>query len=194
MESLELATFSTELGWMALVASARAVREIVYGYPSAPAAVAALDPALVDVADDCRRWQWLVERLTDFARGRIVDFRDVPIDVAHFTPFSRRVIRHCRAIPYGQTRSYGRVAALAGSPRAARAVGNTMAQCRFALVVPCHRVINSDGSPGRYGAPGGSRFKQQVLELERRALAKHALLAPGRRPGSRRARTRAKSY
>jgi methylated-DNA-[protein]-cysteine S-methyltransferase len=182
---LELATFSTELGWMALVASARAVRQIVYGYASAAAAVAALDPALVDMADDCRKWRRLVERLTDFARGRIVDFRDVPIDVDHLTPFSRRVVRHCRDIPYGRTLSYGRLAALAGSPRAARAVGNTMAECRFAVVVPCHRVINSDGSPGRYGAPGGSRFKQQLLELERRALAKHARLAP---------RTRARAH
>jgi methylated-DNA-[protein]-cysteine S-methyltransferase len=187
--SLEMTTFSTGLGWMALVATPRAVKQIVYGYPSAAAAVAALDAALVETADECRKWEWLAERLTDFARGRVVDFRDVPIDVDHLTPFSRRVVKLCRAIPYGHTRSYGELADLAGSPRAARAVGNTMAECRFAVIVPCHRVINADGRAGHYGAPGGSRFKQLVLDLERRAMAKHPIPVRPRRTRRAGART-----
>ena len=168
---LEITSFSTELGCMAMVASKRAVKQIVYGYPSAAAALAALDRALADAAIAGDRWLGLVERLQDFAAGRNVDFRDVPIELSHLTPFQRRVVKHCRAIPYGQTRSYGELAALAGSPRAARAVGNTMATNRFAIVVPCQRVVNADGSVGHYGAPGGSQFKRRMLEMEGRSPA-----------------------
>ncbi|MEX0678627.1 MAG: methylated-DNA--[protein]-cysteine S-methyltransferase [Pirellulales bacterium] len=164
---LEIASFSTELGWMAMVASESTIVQIVYGYASAAAALAALDAALARAAIAGDDWLGLVERLQDFAAGKNVDFRDVPIELSHLTAFQRRVVKHCRAIPYGQTRSYGELAALAGSPRAARAVGNTMAANRFAIVVPCHRVVNADGSAGHYGAPGGSRFKRRVLEMER---------------------------
>lgn len=164
---LQIASFSTELGWMALVASERAVVQLVFGYASSATAQAALDGPLLRRAGVGDDWLWLVERLQDFAAGKIVDFRDVRIEPPHGTPFARRVIQHCRTIPYGQTRSYGELAALAGSPRAARAVGNTMAANRFSIVVPCHRVINADGSIGRYGGPGGSRLKARMLEMER---------------------------
>ncbi len=166
--SLEIATFPSDLGWIALVADRGGLLQLVFAQPSASAALAALDAALVARAREGERWRSLVERLQDFAAGRPVDFRDVPIDGRHLTPYQRRVVEKCRAIPYGQTRSYGELALLAGSPGAARAAGSTMATNRYGLVVPCHRVINADGSPGRYGTPGGTQVKRQLLELERR--------------------------
>jgi methylated-DNA-[protein]-cysteine S-methyltransferase len=166
---LEIATFPSELGWMALVAGDAVVRRLVFGYPSAAAAVAALDERLVDEARQTRRWSWLVERLQDFAAGKRVAFDDVAIDVAHLGPFQRRVVEHCRRIPYGKTQSYGQLAALAGSPRAARAVGTTMATNRYGIIVPCHRVINADGTCGHYGGPLGRQIKERMLDMERRA-------------------------
>ncbi len=68
-------------------------------------------------------------------------------------------------IPYGQTASYGEVAVAVGSPRAARAVGTACAKNRLPIVLPCHRVVRSDGSVGRYG--GGSEIKEFLLELEK---------------------------
>jgi methylated-DNA-[protein]-cysteine S-methyltransferase len=180
---LELASFSTELGWMAMVASKSTIKQLVFGYASAAAAQAALDTALSAGAAAGDEWLWLIERVGEFAAGKCVDFGDVPVDLSHLTGFQRRVVKHCRAIPYGQTRSYGELAALAGSPRAARAVGNTMASNRFAIIVPCHRVINADGSLGRYGAPGGSQAKRRMVEMERRGLA--AFGPPRRRPPGR---------
>ena len=150
-----------------MVATERTVKQIVFGYPSGTAALAALDPVLADAAIAGDDWLWLVERLQDFAAGKKVDFADVSIELAHLTRFQRRVVSHCRAIPYAQTRSYGELAALAGSPRAARAVGNTMATNRHSIVVPCHRVVNADGSAGHYGGPGGSQLKRRLLALER---------------------------
>jgi O-6-methylguanine DNA methyltransferase len=181
MPHLEITAFASELGWMAMIADAT-VRQLVFGYPSAAAAVAALDDELVDEADEGRRWLWLVERLQDFAAGKRVEFDDVGIDLAHLGAFQRRVVERCRRIPYGGTLSYGKLAALAGSPRAARAVGTTMATNRFAIVVPCHRVINADGSCGHYGAPLGRQIKQQMLDMERRAVE---FGAAGRRPARR---------
>jgi methylated-DNA-[protein]-cysteine S-methyltransferase len=167
---VEICSFASELGWMAMVASDAAVEQLVFGYPSAAAALAALDGALAERAVAGDGWSWLVERLQDFAAGRRVDFDDVAIDLAHLGPFQRRVVEHCRAIRYGRTASYGQLAALAGSPRAARAVGTTMATNRFALIVPCHRVISADGSSGHYGAPGGRSTKERLLDMERRAV------------------------
>ncbi len=172
-DSFEIAAFPSDLGWMALMASARKVMKVVLAHPSAAAAMAALDVSFVQQASGVDSWQWLVERLQDFAAGRPVDFCDVPIDMDHLAPFQRQVVRHCRAIPYGSTRSYGELAARAGSPRAARAVGSTMAQNRFGLIVPCHRVINSNGSPGSYGGPNGVQTKRRLLALEQCGLAAH---------------------
>jgi methylated-DNA-[protein]-cysteine S-methyltransferase len=181
---LQIGAFSTELGWMALVAGEKCVEQIVCAHKSAGAAIAALDAALAERAEyDCDDWQWLVVRLQDFTAGRPVDFADVPIALDHLTPFQRRVVRHCRAIPYGSTLSYGGLAAKAGSPRAARAAGSTMAMNRFSLVVPCHRVINADGTPGRYGTPEGTRTKRRLLELEARGLEQFGRPKEPQRPG-----------
>jgi methylated-DNA-[protein]-cysteine S-methyltransferase len=183
--SAEIACFPSDLGWMALLATPRVVMQVVSAQPSAAEALAALDPTLAQDVEYGNRWQFLVKRLQDFASGRPVDFSDVPIDEASLAPFQKRVVRRCRAIPYGQTRSYGELAALAGSPRAARAVGSTMAANRFGLIVPCHRVINADGSAGSFGTPDGARTKIFLLKLEQIGLKKH-----GKPPRARR-RTKA---
>ena len=81
------------------------------------------------------------------------------------TPFRRAVYRALVAVPPGKTVSYGELARLAGHPGAARAVGTAMAENPLALVVPCHRVVRSDGSPGRYGRCDAC--KPELLDLER---------------------------
>jgi methylated-DNA-[protein]-cysteine S-methyltransferase len=68
-------------------------------------------------------------------------------------------------IPYGETASYGQVARLSNLPRAARFVGTTMAKNPYPVFIPCHRVIRSDGSIGKFG--GGSALKKKMLSLER---------------------------
>jgi len=166
---LYVSSFCTDLGWIALVASEAAVEQIVFAHPSRAAALAALSPAVDARETEDHPWRGLVERLREYAAGRRVLFGDVPLALDHLTPFRRRVVKHCRAIAYGKTRSYGELAALAGHAHAARAVGSTMATNRFPIIVPCHRVINADGSIGQFGAPGGSQTKRRMLELEQRA-------------------------
>lgn len=89
---------------------------------------------------------------------------DLPLDLALTSGFRRSVVAHLPGIGYGRTASYAAVAALAGSPRATRAVGTACAHNPLPLVVPCHRVVRSDGSLGQYR--GGAATKRWLLDLE----------------------------
>ncbi len=80
------------------------------------------------------------------------------------TEFSVRVLRQTHRIPRGKVCTYSGLAARAGFPRAARAVGSVMAKNPFPLVIPCHRVVRADGTPGRFG--GGADMKKRLLERE----------------------------
>lgn len=107
----------------------------------------------------------VVRRLEKFLTGEADTLLDIKLDESWCTPFQRAVIRAVRKIPYGQTRTYGQIAEVAGSPRAARAVGSIMAQNRTPLVVPCHRVVASSGMGG-FSSRGGLRTKLRLLETE----------------------------
>jgi methylated-DNA-[protein]-cysteine S-methyltransferase len=89
---------------------------------------------------------------------------DVAVDLRLARGFRRDVLDHLRAIPYGVTRSYSAVAAAAGNPRAVRAVGSACSHNPLPVVVPCHRVVRSDGTLGRY--LGGIDAKRALLALE----------------------------
>jgi methylated-DNA-[protein]-cysteine S-methyltransferase len=89
---------------------------------------------------------------------------DVPLDWRLSSGFRRQVLDHLTRIGYGRTESYAEVAAGAGNPRAVRAVGTACATNPLVLVVPCHRVVRSDGSAGGYA--GGAEAKAALLALE----------------------------
>jgi len=89
---------------------------------------------------------------------------DVPVDLRLATGFRRHVLAHLRTIPFGATESYAIVARAAGSPNAVRAVGTACALNPVPLVVPCHRVVRSDGTVGQYR--GGVDAKRVLLALE----------------------------
>jgi methylated-DNA-[protein]-cysteine S-methyltransferase len=86
------------------------------------------------------------------------------LDNMEVTPFERSVLLEVINIPYGETASYGEVAARAGYPRAARAVGNVMRTNPFPVIIPCHRVIKGDGNLGGYG--GAEHLKSHLLRFE----------------------------
>jgi methylated-DNA-[protein]-cysteine S-methyltransferase len=110
----------------------------------------------------------LADRLRAFFAGERDEFVDVEIDLDDATPFQRAVTAALRTVPYGETVTYGELAALAGHPGAQRAVGTFCARNRFAVVVPCHRVVAADGI-GPYGSLG-SAYKRRLLELEHAAF------------------------
>lgn len=104
--------------------------------------------------------------LEEYFAGRRRAF-EVPLDLRLSAGFRRAVLAHLSRIDYGRTESYAQVAAAAGSPKAVRAVGTACATNPLPVVVPCHRVVRSDGSPGGY--LGGLEAKRTLLSLERAA-------------------------
>src|SRR5947199_7275778 len=106
----------------------------------------------------------LAGRMKRYFAGRRVALDDVAIDLSWCTPFQRAAVDALRSIPYGETATYGEVAALAGHPNAQRALGSVCAANRFGIVVPCHRVIGAHGL-GSYGSLGPG-YKRRLLELE----------------------------
>jgi len=101
--------------------------------------------------------------LAAYLAGRGKDLK-TRLDLSGLPDFTARVLRVVAAIPYGQTKSYGEVARLAGSPRAARAVGQVMHNNPLPLFVPCHRVVGSDGSLVGFGS--GLANKSAILDME----------------------------
>jgi O-6-methylguanine DNA methyltransferase len=131
----------------------------------------------------------VLARLGRYVEGQSVAFDDLPLAIDHLSPFQQRVVAACRAIRYGATRTYGELAAAAGSPGAARAVGQVMAGNRMPLVVPCHRVLAAGGKLGGFSAPQGLNLKRRLLALESRGNDNG--MAPAiRRPARRAARQR----
>ena len=106
----------------------------------------------------------LVERLTAFLAGDEVSLAKVPLDLDWMTPFQRAIADALRLLPRGEVVSYGELAALAGYPGAARAVGSFCATNRFMFLIPCHRVVGAVGIGG-YGSAGVD-VKRRLLALE----------------------------
>ncbi|MBS4022192.1 MAG: methylated-DNA--[protein]-cysteine S-methyltransferase [Dethiobacter sp.] len=109
-------------------------------------------------------WVWrLADELKYYFKGLPVSF-SCPLDFSGYTPFFRRILLAAAEIPYGERRPYRWLAEQAGSPGAARAAGQAMAANRTPLVIPCHRVVRSDGVIG--GFSGGPGWKERLLNLE----------------------------
>jgi methylated-DNA-[protein]-cysteine S-methyltransferase len=106
----------------------------------------------------------LQQRVLAYFGGEREEFRDVELDLDWCTPFQRAVAEALRTVPYGETVTYGELAALAGHPNAHRAAGSFCAGNRFGLFVPCHRVVAA-GSLGSYGSLG-VEYKRRLLALE----------------------------
>ncbi len=158
--------FKTPLGWCGLVVSnsvlkmivlpARAKSKVLYKIrQSCPEAEAGMTGELRKVAGLVRK----------YFKGFLKSF-DFKIDLAGCSEFEKRVYQALRKIPYGGITTYGKLAESIGMPYAARAVGNAMAKNPLPLVIPCHRVIKSNGAIGRFSALSGVALKRHLLDLE----------------------------
>ncbi len=162
---VRLAAFQTDLGWMAAAVSPRGLAMLTLPRPTRQAAldeVRARYPTAA-LADEATLGD-LPQRLRRYLAGERVDFPQA-LDLTAGTPFQQQVWAVLRRIPAGETRSYGWVAAAIGRPRAARAVGQAVGANPINIIIPCHRVVGSNGSLTGYG--GGLPLKQRLLDLER---------------------------
>lgn len=102
--------------------------------------------------------------LLQYEAGESVQWPDLSFALEKMTPFGQKVLTTLMQVPYGQTVTYGELAALAGSPNAARGVGQIMARNRWPLIIPCHRVLAASGLGGFSGA--GIGMKRYLLGIE----------------------------
>jgi len=159
--------FRTPFGTMHLAATERGLarlswlepgpgrfeRELARRFPGRPVV---RDPAALAEAE---------RQLREYFAGRRTRF-ELPVDLEAVGPFERRVLEATREIPYGDVVPYAELARRIGRPGAARAVGTALGHNPVAIVVPCHRVVRSDGSLGGY--TGGVEYKRRLLALEGR--------------------------
>ncbi len=164
-DELNYATFETAAGWMAVLGSPEGLRRTVLPCPAEEEAVAGLGKFLANAKHDPAGFRDVIAGIQAYFNGAKTPL-DFALDFAGGTAFQVRVWQETIQIPYGETRSYGWLAARAGSPGAARAVGHAMAHNPLPIVVPCHRVIGADGSLCGFG--GGLPMKKYLLALEAR--------------------------
>ena len=157
-------TLDTPVGTLLLAATEQGLVRVAYASSGHDAALEELAnrvsprvlraPARLDLA---------AQEMDEYFAGRRHLF-DLPLDLRLATGFRRTVLDHLPDIGYGTTASYAAVAAAAGNPKAVRAVGTACATNPLPVVVPCHRVVRSDGTMGQYA--GGTEAKRILLALE----------------------------
>ena len=165
---LAFALLDTPLGWMGVISSPNGLKKLILPQKSKEVVLNQIvsygcaagnhDPACFGD---------LAHRLRRYLEGEPVDFPD-RLDLAVATCFQKNVWQVTRTIPYGETRSYGWVANKLCLPKGARAVGQALGRNPLPIVIPCHRVIGSNGSLGGFG--GGVEIKEFLLHLEQAPL------------------------
>lgn len=158
-ETIRWTHFDSPLGTMLIAATSRGICRLTFD--DSEETLRRLFPN-AEIVEDGGGLRELVEGALT-AIERPLAARELPLDVAG-TAFQEAVWRELRKIPVGETRSYAEIAAAIGSPKAVRAVGTANGDNHVAVLIPCHRVIRSDGSLGGYG--GGLERKRKLLAAE----------------------------
>jgi O-6-methylguanine DNA methyltransferase len=151
MEQLYSSIYDSPIGPLTLVASERGLVALEFGKKERE-----------DCVDDPKRLAPYHKQLNEYFAGKRQEFT-VALDIRG-TDFQKRCWQELLKIPYGQTRSYRQIAEAVGNRNALRAVGLANGQNPIAIIVPCHRVIASDGTLCGYG--GGLQVKEELLRLE----------------------------
>lgn len=161
-------SFSTPFGTMYAAATDRGLVLVSWRQPGADGFVRELEERFPHhpVVRDREALAEAERQLREYFSGARSSF-DLPVDLSMLSPFDRRVLETARAtIRFGEVVPYAELARRIARPRAARAVGNALGRNPVAIVVPCHRVVRSDGSLGGYG--GGIEYKERLLAIEGR--------------------------
>ncbi len=163
-------TQSSPIGNLMIVATERGIVRLVFegeGFDAVLESLASrLGPRILRMSTSAGiggRLDDAAQELDEYFSGERTVF-DLPLDLSLSKGFRRVVLGHLQSISYGRTESYTEVAAASGSPRAVRAVGSACATNPLPVIVPCHRVLRSDGSLGGY--LGGLDAKRSLLALE----------------------------
>jgi methylated-DNA-[protein]-cysteine S-methyltransferase len=157
--------FETRFGWAGFAGRNGKLTRSTLPRASREEALRALNAGLRERAvEDDAAFGDLPGKLRNYFEGERVDFSGVPVDLDGQPEFVTKVLLECREVPYGAVVTYGELARRAGSEKAFRAVGNAMAANPIPIVIPCHRVVASNGRIGGFSA--GIDWKRRLLTLE----------------------------
>lgn len=163
-EKLSYHLFETRLGWVACLGSSQGLKKVTLPCDSRESALQGLGEEARSAVHSPQAFAAVEKELKKYYDGKKPDFSSVLLDFSGATVFRREIWRAIQSVPYGEKRSYLWIAERAGKPGAARAAGQAVGDNPFAVVVPCHRVIGSDGGLGGFG--GGLEMKRKLLALE----------------------------
>ena len=163
LRRLKYVTFNTDPGWVGILASPGGLLSTTLPQRSAREACRILGDGIKQATRSYQSFDDLIERLKAYFNGHQISFPG-ELDLSGATPFQREVWQATRLIPYGETRSYLWVARQIKRPGAARAVGQALGRNPLPVIVPCHRVVASNGQLG--GFSGGLEMKRRLLRRE----------------------------
>jgi len=165
MTALQLSVFRVSMGWLGILSSSEGIQRLMLPQMSKEEILGQVD-YFNTVSINCYSALFadLHVRLERYFDGEQVDFPD-RLDLSGASPFKNEVWNEARSIPYGQTRSYKWIAKRIGQPNAVRAVGQALGANPVPIIIPCHRVLRSDGNLG--GFSGGLNMKMLLLHLEK---------------------------
>lgn len=169
MEGLKFACFKIEWGWLAVMSSPAGLLRTTLPLSDEMSAIDAITQG-VGASREENEFIEVKQVFTRYFKGEKIEFRfPLDLELERCTQFQQDVWEAASRIPYGQLRSYGWLAAEIGRPRAARAVGQALGANRLPIVVPCHRIVRSDGSLG--GFSGGLHWKVELIKMENAVLS-----------------------
>jgi methylated-DNA-[protein]-cysteine S-methyltransferase len=154
---------ASPLGSLYVAAGRQGLRRLDFGISEADF-LSRLDPRARTQRDPAALAPVVAQLRAYFAGERALF--ELPLDLGTATPFQRSVLQTARRIPSGTVWTYGQVARAIGNPRASRAVGQALGRNPVPIVIPCHRVVTSDGGLGGYSGGGGLDSKRWLLQLE----------------------------
>jgi len=149
-------------GWMGLVGNPVGIRRVYLPAEKKEGILDLVQKTFPQSVENDGFFRKVIDQIHEYFAGARKTFQ-IPLDLAHATPFQRRVYEALLTVPFGEVRTYGWLAQEIGDPKALRAVGNANGKNPCPLIVPCHRIIGRNGALTGFSAPGGLDLKARLL-------------------------------
>jgi methylated-DNA-[protein]-cysteine S-methyltransferase len=157
--------FETRFGWMSLAGGAGGIQRLYLPVPEKEQASALIRKHFPSLREGGDLFESEIAQIEEYFAGERREFQ-FSLDFSSATPFQKRAYEILLMIPFGEVRSYGWIARKMGNEKALRAVGHANGKNRWPLIVPCHRVVGSNGSLTGFSASGGLDLKARLLRHE----------------------------
>ncbi|MCH2305327.1 MAG: methylated-DNA--[protein]-cysteine S-methyltransferase [SAR202 cluster bacterium] len=159
-------TFNSKIGWITAISSDLGILRISLPEKSSEISASQFKNEINLYESNPDKFKEIIEKIESYFDGYLTDFTDITIDFSQMSNFQKMTLKQCRKIKSGETKSYKWLAEKINHPKAWRAIGNALSQNPVPIIIPCHRVINSNGKLGGYLGEMKNNFKKKLLEIE----------------------------